>query len=325
MIEGYSPIAQTAIGTALTWGATALGAVFCVFQPTNRKRIHNNLFLDGSLGFSAGVMLAASFWSLLQPAIDLAKTVEEVKLTNSMGSLCYLPGAVGFLAGAIFIILVDYFFPEQDLIDDGDLSEPGSPVYSPVMDRQLFAKLTTDSVRYRGNDFVSPLTFYKPKLPTRPPRISNRVWLFLVAITVHNIPEGLAVGVAFGAGDDSAAGSAFLRARNLALGMAIQNVPEGLAVSLPMRAAGYSFWQSFWYGQLSGLVEPLAGILGCITVQYIHPLQPYALGFAAGAMIFVIFDDVIPEAHQKGNGRLVSILACIGFVVMMALDVGFTS
>ncbi|KAL5107255.1 Zinc transporter ZIP11 [Taenia crassiceps] len=287
--------------------------------------MHNGLFLDGSLGFSAGVMLAASFWSLLQPAIDLAKTVDEVELPYSMGSVCYLPAAIGLLAGATFIILVDYFFPEHDLTDDGDLSEPDSPIYSPILDSRLFARLTNDSVRYRGNDFVSPLTFYKPRLSARPPRVSNRVWLFLVAITVHNIPEGLAVGVAFGAGDGSAAGSAFLRARNLALGMAIQNVPEGLAVSLPMRAAGYSFWQSFWYGQLSGIVEPLAGILGCITVQYVHPLQPYALGFAAGAMIFVILDDVIPEAHRKGNGRLVSILACIGFVVMMALDVGFAS
>ncbi|VDM17455.1 unnamed protein product [Hydatigera taeniaeformis] len=283
MIEGFSPIAQTAIGTSLTWGATALGAVFCAFQPTTEKRIRN-------------VMLAASFWSLLQPAIDLAKTVDRVKSADSMGSVCYLPAAVGLLAGAAFIILVDYFFPEQALINT---TEPSSPVYSPIVDDRLFGGLTSGSVRYRGNDFISPITFYKPRRSTHSPRVSSRIWLFIVAITLHNIPEGLAVGVAFGARDDSTAGGAFLRARNLALGMAIQNVPEGLAVSLPMRAAGYSFWQSFWYGQLSGIVEPLAGILGCITVQYVNPLQPYALGFAAGAMIFVIFDDVIPEAHRK--------------------------
>ncbi|VDK32830.1 unnamed protein product [Taenia asiatica] len=252
MIEGYSPIAQTAMGTFLTWGATALGAVFCVFHCSSH------------------------------PA-----TVDEVKSTDSMG--------------AIFIILVDYFFPEQVFFRLCIYRSISAPPFYPfrfqlshLLGREDIRSdvIHFDSVRYRGNDFVS-LTFYKPRISVRPPRVSNRVWLFLVAITVHNIPEGLAVGVAFGTGDNKCF------RRNLALGMAIQNVPEGLAVSLPMRAAGYSFWQSFWYGQLSGIVEPLAGILGCITVQYVHPLQPYALGFAAGAMIFVIFDDVIPEAHRN--------------------------
>ncbi|VDD76614.1 unnamed protein product [Mesocestoides corti] len=210
------------------------------------------------MGFSAGVMLAASFWSLLQPAIDLA-------INEGLGSLCYLPAATGFIVGAIFIIIADYFFPQQT------------------------AGQTFWCLRYRGrfnhDGSVRPL-----------PRVSSRLWLLLLAITVHNFPEGLAVGVAFGTETTGSSSESFV---NLALGMAIQNFPEGLAVSLPLRAAGFSFWRSFWYGQLSGFVEPIAGVLGCLAVQYVHILQPYALGFAAGAMIFVVFDDVIPEANRK--------------------------
>ncbi|KAM7542368.1 hypothetical protein Aperf_G00000018315 [Anoplocephala perfoliata] len=319
MIEGYSPLAQTVLSTGMTWGATALGAFFCIFQPTNRKVLENRVFLDGSLGFSAGVMLAASFWSLLQPAIDLAKEAEGSGASDSVSNFSYIPATVGLLTGALFIIAADYFFPERDITSIDYNFEPESP--PPIVDHHLFAKLSSESVRYRGHDFVAPVSLPSVQpLLSHAPRLSNRIWLLLLAITVHNIPEGLAVGVAFGAENDSIG---FLRARNLAFGMALQNFPEGLAVSLPLRAAGYSFWRSFWYGQLSGLVEPVAGILGCITVQYIQRLQPYALGFAAGAMIFVIFDDVIPEAHRKGNGRLASILVCVGFAVMMVLDVGF--
>ncbi|VUZ44606.1 unnamed protein product [Hymenolepis diminuta] len=159
-----------------------------------------------------------------------------------------------------------------------------------------FAGLSDESVRYRGNNLLTPIVIPDPQPLPPHTRISHKLWLLLLAITVHNIPEGLAVGVAFGAKNND---TGIFQARNLAFGMALQNIPEGLAISLPLRAAGYSFWHSFCYGQLSGFVEPIAGILGCITVQYIQMLQPYALGFAAGAMIFVIFDDVIPEAHRK--------------------------
>nr|CDS26626.1 zinc transporter ZIP11 [Hymenolepis microstoma] len=305
MIEGYSPLIQTVLGTGMTWGATALGAFFCIFQPTNGVMLENDEFLDGSLGFAAGVMLAASFWSLLQPAIDLAQEAERIQGSNSFTSLSYMPAAIGLLTGALFIIVANYFFPEHDFISENVHEEPEIlPSTSQIMDNHPFARLSDESVRYRGNNLLTPIVIPDPQ-PISPhsPRMSTKLWLLLLAITVHNIPEGLAVGVAFGAENDIAG---FYRARNLAFGMALQNFPEGLAVSLPLRASGYSFWCSFWYGQLSGFVELIAGILGCVTVQYIQRLQPYALGFAAGAMIFVIFDDVIPEAHRKSFNHLKS-------------------
>ncbi|NWI80898.1 S39AB protein, partial [Dryoscopus gambensis] len=149
----------------------------------------------------------------------------------------------------------------------------------------------------------------------------RRIMLMILAITIHNIPEGLAVGVGFGAVGKSASAT-FQSARNLAIGIGIQNFPEGLAVSLPLRGAGFSTWKAFWYGQLSGMVEPLAGALGAFAVALAEPLLPYALGFAAGAMVYVVMDDIIPEAQTSGNGKLASWTSILGFVVMMSLDVG---
>ncbi|XP_014807677.1 PREDICTED: zinc transporter ZIP11-like, partial [Calidris pugnax] len=149
----------------------------------------------------------------------------------------------------------------------------------------------------------------------------RRILLMILAITIHNIPEGLAVGVGFGAVGKSASAT-FQSARNLAIGIGIQNFPEGLAVSLPLRGAGFSTWKAFWYGQLSGMVEPLAGIFGAFAVMVAEPLLPYALGFAAGAMVYVVMDDIIPEAQTSGNGKLASWTSILGFVVMMSLDVG---
>ncbi|NWW70137.1 S39AB protein, partial [Climacteris rufus] len=149
----------------------------------------------------------------------------------------------------------------------------------------------------------------------------RRILLMILAITIHNIPEGLAVGVGFGAIGKSVSAT-FQSARNLAIGVGIQNFPEGLAVSLPLRGAGFSTWRAFWYGQLSGMVEPLAGVLGAFAVVLAEPLLPYALGFAAGAMVYVVMDDIIPEAHTSGNGKLASWSSILGFVVMMSLDVG---
>jgi len=145
--------------------------------------------------------------------------------------------------------------------------------------------------------------------------------LLIIAITVHNIPEGLAVGVGFGAVGQSSS-STFENARNLAVGIGIQNFPEGLAVSLPLKTAGMSTWKSIWYGQLSGLVEPISGVLGALLVGFVTPTLPYALAFAAGAMIYVVFDDIVPEAQSSGNGKIASWSAIIGFLVMMCLDVG---
>ncbi|NXW09300.1 S39AB protein, partial [Fregetta grallaria] len=149
----------------------------------------------------------------------------------------------------------------------------------------------------------------------------RRIMLMILAITIHNIPEGLAVGVGFGAIGKSTSAT-FQSARNLAIGIGIQNFPEGLAVSLPLRGAGFSTWKAFWYGQLSGMVEPLAGVFGAFAVVVAEPLLPYALGFAAGAMVYVVMDDIIPEAQTSGNGKLASWTSILGFVVMMSLDVG---
>jgi len=149
----------------------------------------------------------------------------------------------------------------------------------------------------------------------------RRILLLIVAVTVHNIPEGLAVGVGFGAVGRSSSAT-FEHARNLALGIGIQNFPEGLAVSLPLKAAGFSSWRAVWYGQLSGLVEPVSGLLGALLVSVMEPVLPYALAFAAGAMIYVVFDDIVPEANSFGNGKVASCGAMVGFIVMMSLDVG---
>uniref|UniRef100_A0AAV2LU96 Zinc transporter ZIP11 n=1 Tax=Knipowitschia caucasica TaxID=637954 RepID=A0AAV2LU96_KNICA len=149
----------------------------------------------------------------------------------------------------------------------------------------------------------------------------RRVLLLILAITIHNIPEGLAVGVGFGA-IGKTSGATFESARNLAIGIGIQNFPEGLAVSLPLRGSGVSTWKAFWYGQLSGMVEPVAGVLGAVAVVLAEPLLPYALAFAAGAMVYVVVDDIIPEAQVSGNGKLASWTSIFGFVVMMSLDVG---
>ncbi|NXT50286.1 S39AB protein, partial [Pluvianellus socialis] len=150
----------------------------------------------------------------------------------------------------------------------------------------------------------------------------RRIMLMILAITIHNIPEGLAVGVGFGAIGKTASATFQSASRNLAIGIGIQNFPEGLAVSLPLRGAGFSTWKAFWYGQLSGMVEPLAGVFGAFAVVVAEPLLPYALGFAAGAMVYVVMDDIIPEAQTSGNGKLASWTSILGFVVMMSLDVG---
>ncbi|XP_037547533.1 zinc transporter ZIP11 [Nematolebias whitei] len=149
----------------------------------------------------------------------------------------------------------------------------------------------------------------------------RRILLLILAITIHNIPEGLAVGVGFGAVGKTTSAT-FESARNLAIGIGIQNFPEGLAVSLPLQGSGISTWKAFWYGQLSGMVEPIAGLLGAGAVVLAEPLLPYALAFAAGAMVYVVVDDIIPEAQVSGNGRLASWTSILGFVVMMSLDVG---
>lgn len=266
VLQNLHPVLQALLATCFTWGLTALGAA-AVFM----ARDINRKVLDGMLGFAGGVMIAASYWSLLAPAIEMSA---------GKALPAWLPAAAGFLGGGIFL---------------------------------------------RGADKILPhLHLYFPLEEAEGIKTSwQRSTLLILAITLHNIPEGLAVGVAFGA---VAAGFPFATlpaAIALALGIGIQNFPEGLAVSLPLRREGMSRLKSFWYGQLSGTVEPIAGVIGAAVVIVARPILPYALGFAAGAMIFVVVEEVIPESQRGGNTDLATMGAMVGFVVMMVLDVAF--
>lgn len=259
-----TPVMQALLATLFTWGLTAAGAALVFFL--NRE---NRLVLDVMLGFTAGVMLAASFWSLLAPAIEMA---------SSDGSAGWIPAAIGFGLGAIVLRLADRVIPHLHL---------GFPIE------------TAEGI------------------PTK----WHRTTLLVLAITLHNIPEGLAVGVAFGAAAQGLDSISLASAVALAIGIGIQNFPEGLAVSMPLRRAGLSRTRAFWFGQLSGAVEPIAGVIGAAAVILWIPILPYALAFAAGAMVFVVIEEVIPEAHNSGNADAATMGAIGGFIVMMVLDV----
>ena len=265
-LQQYPPIPQALLGTTFTWGMTALGAT-TVFL----RRDPSRQFLDGALGFAAGVMIAASYWSLLAPAIELAA---------QQGVPSWLPAVVGFLLGGAFLRGVDAVLPHLHLT-------------APESEREGIQTTW------------------------------RRTTLLIAAITLHNVPEGLAVGVAFGAAAAGIEGASIAGATALALGIGIQNFPEAIAVALPLRSAGLSRAKSFWYGQLSGIVEPVAGVLGAAAVLLVRPLLPYALAFAAGAMIFVVVEDLIPEAQRHGHADTATLGAMAGFALMMALDVAF--
>jgi ZIP family zinc transporter len=263
--QGLSPIWQALLGTCFTWLVTALGAgLVFFFKSINRK------VLDGMLGFAAGVMIAASYWSLLSPAIELAE---------EMGGLpAWMPAAVGFILGGLFLLLVDRVLPHLHL---------GFPIEE------------AEGIKTSWHRSV----------------------LLVLAITLHNIPEGLAVGVAFGAVGAGLPAASVAGAVALALGIGIQNFPEGAAVSVPLRREGFSRLKSFWYGQLSGMVEPVASVLGAVAVLLMRPILPYALAFAAGAMIYVVVEELIPESQLEQNTHIATIGAMLGFAVMMTLDV----
>lgn len=259
-----SPVVQALLATLFTWGVTALGAAL-VFAT---REIDQRL-LDGMLGFAAGVMLAASYWSLLAPSIALSA---------ELGALPWLPAGIGFLSGGGCLALVDRVLPHLH-------------IGAPLAERE-----------------GTPTTW-------------RRSILLVLAITLHNIPEGLAVGVAFGAVNQGIGLATLAGAVALAIGIGLQNFPEGVAVAMPLRRAGMSAARSFWYGQLSAVVEPVAGVIGAAAVLLARPLLPYALGFAAGAMVFVVIEEVIPEAHRSGHGDLATLCTMLGFAVMMVLDV----
>jgi ZIP family zinc transporter len=258
------PVAQALVATLFTWGGTAAGAALVfILRDINRR------MLDTMLGFAAGVMMAASYWSLLAPSIEMA---EEA------GGPAWIPAAVGFVAGALFLWAVDKILPHVHL---------GLP--------------TSEAEGIRTS--------------------WRRSVLLVLAITLHNIPEGLAVGVAFGALAADIPSATLGGAVALALGIGIQNFPEGTAVSVPLRREGLSRLKSFWYGQLSGVVEPVAAVIGAASVIVMRPVLPYALSFAAGAMIFVVVEELIPESQQGNNADTATLGAIGGFTLMMVLDV----
>ena len=258
------PVFQAFLATCFTWFLTALGAAGVFFTKTVDKRI-----LDPMLGFAGGVMIAASYWSLLAPALEMAE---------QQGQIAWVPAAVGFLLGGVCLRLVDKFLPHLHL-------------YAPMEEAEGI------STTWR------------------------RTTLLILAITLHNIPEGLAVGVAFGAVAAGIPAATLPAAIALALGIGIQNFPEGMAVAMPLRREGVSRLKSFWYGQLSGIVEPLAGVVGSAAVLVARPILPYALAFAAGAMIFVVVEEVVPESQASGNADSATMGLMVGFTVMMILDV----
>ncbi|XP_006199411.1 zinc transporter ZIP11 isoform X5 [Vicugna pacos] len=333
MLQGHSPVSQALLGTFFTWGMTAAGAALVFIFSSGQRQI-----LDGSLGFAAGVMLAASYWSLLAPAVEMATS------SGGFGALAFFPVAVGFTLGAAFVYLADLLMPHLGAAEDPQTAlalnfdpalmkkksdaEGPRPLF-PESELSIRIDKSENGEAYQRKKAVATDLPEGPAAPMssrgNPAQPSSSSWrriaLLILAITVHNVPEGLAVGVGFGAVEKTASAT-FESARNLAIGIGIQNFPEGLAVSLPLRGAGFSTWRAFWYGQLSGMVEPLAGVFGAFAVVLAEPLLPYALAFAAGAMVYVVMDDIIPEAQISGNGKLASWASVLGFVVMMSLDVG---
>ncbi|MBN2345476.1 MAG: ZIP family metal transporter [Candidatus Aminicenantes bacterium] len=259
-----SPVMLALAATLFTWGITALGAAMVFFFRELNQRLLNTM-----LGFAAGVMIAASFWSLLKPAIEMSEG-------SAVPS--WLPALAGFLAGGAFLTAIDKVLPHLHL-----------------------------GLEMRNAEGIKTSW--------------QRSTLLVLAITLHNIPEGLAVGVAFGALADHWTPAVLGSALALAFGIGLQNFPEGAAVSVPLRREGFSRGKAFWYGQLSGMVEPLAGVFGAVMVVLVKPLLPYALAFAAGAMIFVVVEELIPEAQRGHETDLSTIGAMLGFAVMMFLDV----
>lgn len=261
-----NPIFLAFLATMGTWAMTALGASFVFFFKTIKKHVMNTL-----LGFASGIMIAASFWSLLAPAIELAQG----------GSIpSYAVASIGFLLGGLFLYISDHLLPHTH-IGSKEGQEEGIPTHL------------------------------------------RRSILLVLSITLHNFPEGLAVGVAIGSA--ALTGGDLSAALVVAIGIGLQNLPEGAAVSIPLRREGLSRTKSFMYGQASGLVEPIAGVLGALLVTRVTPILPYALAFAAGAMIYVVVEELIPEAQaasgdHKGT-HYATLGTMLGFTIMMILDV----
>lgn len=262
--EQIDPILAALYATLFTWGLTALGASFVFFFKTM-----NRAFFDGMLGFTGGVMVAASFWSLLAPGIEMSPGEGFIKV---------MPAAIGFFLGALFLFGLDKILPHLHV---------------------NFKETEKEGI----------------KTPW------HKTTLLTLAITMHNIPEGLAIGVLFGGVAAGFDGATIGGAVALAIGIGLQNFPEGIAVSMPLRRAGFSRRKSFMYGQASAIVEPIAAVLGAWAVLTFQPILPYALAFAAGAMIFVVVEEVIPETQQDKHTDIATMGFIGGFIIMMILDV----
>ena len=270
-----TPMMQALYAGLFTWGLTAFGAALVfLFKSSNRK------ILDMSLGFTGGVMIAASFWSLLSPAIAYVEMQNEMGTSDSPS---WLAPAVGFFLGALFLFILDKIIPHLHIFSKREEAEGMKTNWQKTI-------------------------------------------LLVLAIALHNIPEGLAVGVAFGAlaspeltgmPEVFSIGAAIA----LAIGIGIQNFPEGFAVSMPLRRQGVSRWKSWQWGQLSAIVEPIFAVIGAAIVMQVLPILPYALAFAAGAMIFIVVEEVIPESQRGGHTDLATMGLILGFIVMMVLDV----
>lgn len=261
MIEYFlslNHIVQALIATTFTFLITVLGAAIVFFF----KKV-NKTFMDGMLGFAAGVMIAASFWSLLSPSIEMA---------NSLNLNSWLIATLGFLSGGILLFISDKIF---DILD-----------------------------KNKNNNSSK-----------------KRVMMLISSITMHNIPEGLAVGIAFGSISYGLEGATIISACLLALGIGLQNFPEGSAVSIPLLREGYSRKKAFLYGSLSAIVEPISGVIGALLVLKIRLLLPFLLAFAAGAMIYVVVEELIPESQTNKRKELMALFTLIGFSIMMILDV----
>ncbi len=266
LFQNLNPVIQALLATCFTWAVTAIGAATVFTAKDISRRV-----LDAMLGFAGGVMIAASYWSLLAPAIEMSEGKDIP---------AWVPPVVGFLIGGIFLRGADRLLPHLH-------------------------------AGFRMEEAEGIKTSW------------HRSTLLILAITLHNIPEGLAVGVAFGALAAGLPSASLGAAAALAIGIGIQNFPEGMAVSMPLRREGMSRLKSFWYGQLSAIVEPVAGVIGAAAVIIAQPVLPYALAFAAGAMIFVVIEEVVPEAQRGGNTDLATMGGMVGFAVMMLLDVAF--
>ena len=273
-----NPILQALLAGLFTWVVTAIGSGLVFFFNSSNRKV-----LDISLGFTGGVMIAASFWSLLAPSIEYVEMQKELGLTNMP---TWLAPTIGFFLGALFLFALDKIIPHLHLFDKKNQAEGFNTKWQKTI-------------------------------------------LLVLAIALHNIPEGLAVGVAFGAIASPeivnnlnieifTLGSAVA----LAIGIGIQNFPEGFAVSMPLRRQGMSKFKSWQWGQLSAIVEPIFAVIGAAIVMQVLPILPYALAFAAGAMIFIVVEEVIPESQKGGNIDLATMGLIAGFIVMMALDVG---